>query len=325
MRRRKLNTGIAAAAAMLVLILDSKTALDGAVQGLELCIRTVIPSLFPFILLSNVLTGAFSGIPLPVLRPLGKLFSLPEGAEPLLIPAFLGGYPVGAQSIGAAYTAGQLGKEDAQRLLAFCNNAGPSFLFGMAGAMFPRSWMVWALWGIQIISALMVSFLFPCHAGVSKTTLSRESSRAPMASAVAVMGTICGWVVIFRVGIAFLDRWFLWLLPAEARVAVMGILELSNGCCALGAVESIPTRFVLCSAFLSFGGLCVTMQTQSVIPGLSIRNYLIGKGLQCIFSLLLAMSLFRNLWALCAILGVLIVIIPQKIRKRSSNPLSVGV
>ena len=68
---------------MLALILDGRTAIDGARQGIELCLRTVIPSLFPFFVLSILLTSSLLGSSLIVLRPLGRLFGMPEGAEPL--------------------------------------------------------------------------------------------------------------------------------------------------------------------------------------------------------------------------------------------------
>ena len=68
------------------------------------------------------------------------------------------------------------------------------------------------------------------------------------------MGNVCGWVILFRILIAFLERWFLWLLPASVRVAVTGLLELSNGCCALAEIKDFKMRFLLCSGMLSFGG-----------------------------------------------------------------------
>ena len=66
---------------MLALILDGRTAIDGARQGIELCLRTVIPSLFPFFVLSILLTSSLLGSSLAVLRPLGRLFGMPDGAE----------------------------------------------------------------------------------------------------------------------------------------------------------------------------------------------------------------------------------------------------
>ena len=326
MRKQQLWTGIGASLGMLILILDGKTALEGARQGVELCLRTVIPSLFPFFLLSILLTGSFMGLRLSLLRPAGRLFSLPQGAESILISAFLGGYPVGAQCLAEASRAGQLERRDTERLLAFCNNAGPAFLFGMVASMFPRQWMAWALWGIHIVSAWMVSALLPGGGNTARLDgKASPSLSSAMVSAVTVMSQVCGWVVLFRVVIAFLHRWALWLLPTAAQVAVTGLLELSNGCCDLAAIEDVSLRFVVCSGILAFGGLCVTMQTISVTRGLSLKHYFLGKGLQTLFSLFLSAAVVWKLWAALPAIALFFALIPHKIRKNSSNPLPIGV
>ena len=49
--KRKHLQAFVAGIGFLVLIFDSRLALEGARAGLDLCIRTVIPSLFPFPLL----------------------------------------------------------------------------------------------------------------------------------------------------------------------------------------------------------------------------------------------------------------------------------
>ena len=48
---------IAASAALLVLILDGNTAIAGIREGIQICIQTLIPSLFPFFICSGLLTG----------------------------------------------------------------------------------------------------------------------------------------------------------------------------------------------------------------------------------------------------------------------------
>lgn len=326
MRKQQLWTGIGASVGMLILILDGKTALEGARLGIELCLRTVIPSLFPFFLLSIMLTSSFLGMNIPILRPVGRLCGIPKGTESILISAFLGGYPVGAQSVAAAYRSGQLEKAEAERMLAFCNNAGPAFLFGMAASMFPKKWMAWALWGIHILSAVLVARMLP---GTGKTVQLKNSKHislsSAMASAITVMAAVCGWVVLFRVVIAFLSRWVLWLLPTAAQVAITGLLELSNGCCELLSIQSIPMRFSVCSGILACGGLCVTMQTVSVTKGLSLRYYFLGKLLQTVFSLLLCSSIFGRMGT--AVMGIVVVflVISQKKQKKSSIPKAVGI
>ena len=294
--------GIGTSLGMLILILDGKTALSGAREGIDLCLKTVVPSLFPFFLLSSLFTNAFAGRKLSLLRPLGALCGVPEGGESLLITGFLGGYPVGAQSVAGVYRAGQLSKADAERMLAFCNNAGPAFLFGMAAALFPRKSAAFLLWFIHILSAVFAAVLIPRQQS-GAVTLSRGNGitlSGAMGTAIQVMASVCGWVVLFRVLIAFLNRWVLWLLPLPVQVGITGLLELTNGCCALASVSDDALRFVMCSGMLAAGGVCVTMQTVSVTDGLNLRFYFLGKLLQVLFSLILAMA-----WAVNLLLPVL--------------------
>ncbi len=326
MRKKQLGTGIAAGIGMLILILDGKTALEGARAGVELCIRTVIPSLFPFFLLSILVTGVFMGGRLPGLAVLGRLFRIPIGAESLLIPAFLGGYPVGAQCIAQAVRSGQLDKDAGEQMLAWCSNAGPAFLFGMVSSLFPRAWMVWVMWGILILSALLVAWHFPRpHATAKLSPGKLPTLSSAMTSATRVMASVCGWVVLFRVLIAFLSRWVLWLLPTEGQAALSGLLELSNGCSALYAIQDIRLRFLLCAGMLSFGGVCVTMQTMSVASGLSMKYYFLGKILQTVFCLAISAAATYGMWAAIPLIPAAFLFRSGKKENSSSIPAVSGV
>lgn len=319
--KRQLWTVCFALAGMLCLIFDSGAALEGARQGVDLCLKTVIPSLFPFFVCSLLFTGNAAGQATSLLRPIAKLFSLPIGSEAILVPAFLGGYPAGAQSVAHGYRSGRLDKFSAQRMLAFCSNAGPAFLFGMAGAFFSEGWMVWLLWGIHIISAWMVSTLFPaCGSCTTLSTSSEISFSDAVAASVKTMALVCGWVVLFRVMLRFLERWLLWLFPTEIQVLLAGILELTNGCCGLGNIQREPMRFLICSVMLAFGGICVMMQTASVIKGLELKYYAAGKALQALFSLFLAAAFVYRIWILAAVPPLFFLFRFRKTQKRCSIP-----
>lgn len=321
MGKQRAASGMIGIIGLFMLILDSKTAFTGAYNGLTLCIQTLIPSLFPFFLFSAMLSGVFSGREIPMLSVFGKWFHIPKGAEHLLLSSFLGGYPVGAQSVYSAYRAGSLSKEEAQRLLAYCSNAGPAFIFGVISQMFDTSKTIWILWGIHILSAWMVSNVFPQEDHTDSIKVIPNSSVGlPMNQAVKSMGLVCGWVILFRVIIEFLNRWFLWLLPGNITVAVIGLLELSNGCCMLHLIENNDLRFLVCSGILAFGGVCVTMQTLSIIEVLSPKNYLTGKVLQVIFSILLSLVYLRKTGYVLPLLALLGVIFYGKFKKISRNP-----
>ena len=298
MSAKQSRWGLAAAVGMGILILDSKTALLGATAGLQLCILSLIPSLFPFFVLSSLLSSALMGTKLPLLGPLRKLLRIPEGCESLLIPGFLGGYPAGAQCIGQALGQERISRTDARRLLLFCNNAGPSFLFGVLGPVFSEKWMLWALWGVQIAAALLCSRILP-ELPDRTCSMKRTEPSLPdaLAAGIRILATVCGWVIFFRVIIAFCERWFLWLLPAALQVAVKGALELANGCCTLVLIADDRLRFVIASGLLSFGGLCVTMQTASVIGNLPLSSYVFSKLLQSLFCLgFSAAIMYRAVW-----------------------------
>lgn len=284
---------LGAAVGIFLLIIDGQTALTGASEGIELCMRTVIPSLFPFFVLSSVLTSSLLGTSIGFLSPILEWIGVPRGAESLLLTGFLGGYPVGAQNVSSANHSGVLSKSTAERMLAFCNNAGPSFLFGMIGPVFPNRWMVWALWGIHIFGALCAALIIPSmdEKDIRMDNRNAMNLSGAVTSSIRVMGTVCGWIVLFRVVIAFMNRWFLWLLPTVFQVCVTGFLELANGCCSLTLIDDVNLRFVICSGMLALGGICVTMQTVSVAQGLSLRNYFLGKLIQTAFSLFAAILL----------------------------------
>ncbi len=312
---------------MMILILDSRTAVEGAKAGLELCLKTVIPSLFPFFMLSVMLTSSLLGQSIGWLRPLGKLCGLPAGAESILLAGLLGGYPVGAQAVADARRSGGLKKQDAQRMLSFCSNAGPSFLFGMAASVFPERWMPWALWGIHVLSAILTAQVFPprnagqaCPAPGNHVTINAAMNRA-----LRIMTAVCGWVILFRVASAFLIRWFLWILPGDVQTALIGILELSNGCMALADVTDLRLRFILCSGMLAFGGICVLMQTASVTEGLSLKYYFRGKLVQTIFSLLLAEAVIGKMGFAFLLILVIFLLSLRKFQNRSSIRAIAGV
>lgn len=283
-------TGFIGATGLIILILDAKTALTGAMEGISLCLNTVIPSLFPFFLFSILLNSTLTGTHLGFLRPIGKLLGIPKGAESLLLLGLLGGYPVGAQCVSEAHRNGSIDRHEAKRMLGFCSNAGPAFIFGMGSCLFASKYILWALWGIHIVSALLVGLLLP---GKRRSNCKLPQSEhltiiLALNKAIRTIVSVCSWVIIFRVLLTFLQKWCFWMIDDKEQAFFTGLLELSNGCYRLFNTVSQGTRFVLCAFFLGFGGLCVLMQTASVTAELGTGMYFPGKVLQGSFSLFLS-------------------------------------
>lgn len=286
----------------MVLILDCRTALSGAAEGVALCLRTLIPGLFPFFVLSTMLTA-----------------SLPKGG--LLVAGILGGYPVGARNAAIAWRDGRLNKEEAERMAVLCNCAGPSFIFGATGNLHP-----WLLWAVYLFSVAALWLVMPKCTPAPIMTKPQSLPDAVFSAVKALVG-VCGWVILARTLLAVLDRWVLWMLPDWGQALAGGILELTNGILSLDNQEY---AFVLAAGMLGFGGLCVMMQTASVTRGLSLRYYFPGKLFQscvCMTAAALVQRTTLPLWFWGSLLmtGSICAVILRKSEIRYGNPVAVGV
>ncbi len=239
---------------------------EGIQRGLLLCYRAIIPSVFPF----SVLSAYFAmweprGNPGRVGKWFERVFCLPAAG---LLPMFIGlfcGFPLGAKSVYDGYRRGLYTKEEAEHLLPLCNNAGLSFLIGGVGAsLFQNIWDGVALALIQLFSCLLIGLLMrkPHPTIPPKKLPQRELAPLtfPKALGGAVTGTltVCGFVTFFS-GILGLTTTMLPPLPASL---VACFLEIGTAC---HMASHLHGGFVLCAFAVSFSGLSVYMQTAAIL------------------------------------------------------------
>ena len=307
--KQKLVSRIFTLIAMGVLILDSRHGAESAWEGIELCIRTVIPSLFPFFVLNIYLTGNIG---------------TSNAAASVILSGFFGGYPVGAQAAADNFRRHRLTRVQANRMLMFCSQAGPAFLFGMASQQFPEGKYGWYLWAIQLLSAVSVAALLPkSKMPHGKTEENTGISLADaMKNALRAISSVCGWVVLFRVIGRYVS---LFPLGNLWNTLICGMLELTNGCLKLSSVENPELRFLAAAVMLNFGGLCVLAQTLSVAKELDVRYYVSGKLLQTCFCIPYAL-VFLGHWQPVIPVFTLILLLRRGFpAKRGSIPATVGV
>ena len=121
--------------AILALILDAGTAVSAAGRGLQLCLETVVPSLFPFLVAARLFTG--SGAAQWCARVLGPVmgpaFGLPSNGAAAVVLGLLGGYPVGAQTAASTAVGSSPGKKQSSCWPFAATQAPPSFSGWLAG------------------------------------------------------------------------------------------------------------------------------------------------------------------------------------------------
>ena len=134
--RALLFLGILAAAAGLLWEAERVTATGQ--RAVSLCTQLLIPSLFPFFVVSTLLVqlgyaDALGRVFGPVMR---TLFRVNGRCAAAFLLGAVGGYPVGARTAIALYREGACSRTEAERLLAFCSNSGPAFVLGTVGSLF---------------------------------------------------------------------------------------------------------------------------------------------------------------------------------------------
>ena len=272
-----------------LLILDTKTAVEGVIEGMSLCIQVIVPSLLPFFLITTYLNSQLSGMRIPGLNILGRCLHIPSGGESLLLLGLIGGYPVGAKMIGDLFTAQKIDKKNGQILMGYCNNAGPAFIFGVAGVLFQQRYIPFILWIIHILSAVITGFLLPRpRPGVIMLDHTQPVTVSEtLRKSISICVSICGWIIIFKIIMAYIGKYLSQYCSVYSLIILTGILELSNGCLQLAELDFVCMKFILCSAFFAFGGLCVALQTLSVSGVLKFGLYFPGKLMQTCVSMIL--------------------------------------
>ena len=298
---RKLFQALALLAAFVLLIALPQVAADGVRSALTLCGRVILPSLFPFFVTVSfaVACGFFS-----LLRQL----RLPLNAAVFLL-GVVGGYPVGGRTVGELYRAGTISRRQAEALLLYCNNAGPSFILSIAGAgVFGSQRVGWALYGIHLLAALAAGGLLGAFG--ERATGGNSGGKRPFIvpittnnvpflpsifvavtrNAALTMLNVCAFVIFFLALAALLRQLWPGLPPL-----VMGLLELTGG---VTALKNDAAGFCMAAALLGWGGVSVHCQTAAVLEetDLSLGRYLLAKALQAVVSALFALAVCRFLF-----------------------------
>lgn len=308
--------GLALMSTIVALLLFPEESMEAARDGLRLCGNVIVPSLFPFFVLSTLLVdlGLANYFGKALERIMQPLFHVNGACSSALALGFVGGYPVGARTALSLYEKGLCSKVEAERMLAFCNNSGPAFILGVVGAgVFSSSRIGILLYLAHAAASICVGFLFRFY----KSGKGSKSIKAPLpqfqaprlstafTSAVSSAFTstlnICAFVLFFSVLIRLL--FLSGVLPGLAALMghvfapfgldqsgaehlLTGIIEMTSGLWSLSGSGALAGRLSMAAFMLGWAGVSVHCQVLSFIgsSGLSVRTYVIGKALHGILS-----------------------------------------
>ena len=292
-------------------IRNPEAAIGFVSDGLRLCAGTVIPSLFPFLVVSEllVLSGTGEAIGRLLSGPFRKVFGVSGLGFTVFFLGSLCGFPVGARTAISYFDRGLLGKKETERLLTFTNNPSSAFLISAVGvSLFGSQFFGTALFGVTLLSAVLVGFFgrFILR-GDEEDPVFRRAPATQIRTVVGVftgavtnatdsMLRVCSYVVFFT-ALTGTMRLFLDAVQASDVIAAAlgGILELTTG---VGSAAGLAERHVgaiLAAFFSGWAGLSVHMQILSITDGrgLCYRPYFLAKLFQGILAALLMWGTLR--------------------------------
>ena len=321
---RDILLGIGLLWATAALVLWPEQAMSAMRDGLRLCGNVILPSLFPFFVLSSLVVelgmSQYLGRLLePVMAP---LFRVNGNCAAALALGFVGGYPVGARTALQIYENGQCSRTEAERMLAFCNNSGPAFVLGVVGAgVFGSGKAGLLLYLTHLLSSLMVGIIFRFYKFREEPQTQRNRgpqfqaanfSKAFTHSVTGAMQStlnICAFILFFTVFLRILAySGVLELLGGVlssllsplgmdqtwAERLLTGLVEVSSGVSSLRD-GTLSGRLSMAAFMLGWAGVSVHCQVLAFLgdSGLSVRTYVIGKLLHGGISAILTTALFQ--------------------------------
>lgn len=272
---------------------------EGASEGLLLWFYTVLPTLFPFMVITSILVSSKA------------LFSLANHSLVAIICGFTCGYPMGGKIIFDLWNKQYISSQQAGYLLSFCNNASPMFIssYFVIQCLEMPSLMIPSII-ILFLSPILCSFVFRRYHfskdGIKGTgTISHLKCSSSgielfdfaitgsMENIVKIGGYIIFFSILFKLGkyyIGSIDFFKYFLIPS---------LEITNG---LKLLSQYPLffwqKYILMMSHLSFGGICALFQTKCVLKDtpISLSVYTIEKLITALVTSLLSYFYIRILF-----------------------------
>ncbi|HPU45908.1 MAG: hypothetical protein GXX04_03810 [Clostridiaceae bacterium] len=319
----------------LMLALYAKETSEAAKDAIYLCLDVVIPSLFPFFVLSRLTVPFLRNFSCPrfLRRLIQGLTGLPYYVLPTIALGYLSGYPTGAKLARDMLDEGLLDSNQASRLIAVANNCSPLFIIGTVGAGLFRSIRIGFIllavhWISGLIAALILNLLlrrgyFNANDGTVVFQGSKIEDKSKSGIAALIPGAIedaailslkvSGYIVLFAVLSELMYKIGLFGLIARPLSAMLpgsfagnalaallrGIMEISSGSNAISLLANTPVvvQLSLVSFICGFAGFSVHTQVMGIMRGTKSRYrvFLLGKALHGIIACMLTIAVLRLL------------------------------
>ncbi|MBQ8425171.1 MAG: hypothetical protein IJX17_04050 [Clostridia bacterium] len=310
---------------IIIIILNPKKFSTGTIDGLKLFFYSVFPALFPFMLLTKLLTEL--GVIEKFFSKFDKIsyliFGTPGISIYTLFMSIISGYPIGAKIISELYQKDIISSEEAQKMSVFCTTSGPSFVIGTVGTiMFNNYKFGLILYFSHILSSIVLGVIFNIFSK-NKRIFTKNKEKLQFFRNNNIIGfcitetiksllIIGSYITIFYLIGEILDSIKLFtlfnnllkpifnLLNIDSKYSnglIYGILEVTRGSKNLSLIND-KLSLILTSGLISFSGLSIIFQSMAFLKQTKIKThtFIFSKCVHSLFSMILCF-IFIKLFA----------------------------
>ena len=243
--------------------------INTVMESLNIWVKAIIPSLFPFFVISDLLItyNFIDYIPNKIKKYICRLLNISDSALSVLILSMVSGFPSNGRNTHNLYNKGKISMEEASYILMYTHFSSPVF----------------------ILTSLDNSTIKE-HKSQNFTINLIKSIRSSIDSLLLILGILTVFLIISSLIINIIHS------NLYTSAIIRSFLEMTLGLKYIANLNiSMMHKVILFSAILSFGGLSVHMQVmaQIVEDKISCKYYLIGRIFQVLFSIILSFIFYK--------------------------------
>lgn len=265
--------------------------------SLNIWITSLLPALFPFFIVSDILINydVIKYFPKVIRNSIKYLFNVSDNGLVIILLSMLSGFPSNARNIKNMYLDKKITKEEGEHLLYFTHFSNPMFILGTIPLILNSNKISKYILISHYLANIILGICLRKYNRVNDSNNSNykedkhnfglvltTSIRKSLDSVLGILGTLTVFLIISTLLINFFN------LDNTSSLLIKSILELTSGLKELGSYNLLDKYLlIISSCILSFGGLSVHMQVinELVDTDISYKNYFIGRILQVVLSL----------------------------------------
>ena len=298
---------------LFLILKNSDLAIDYMNRGMKLCVSTLIPSLFPFMVASEliVLSGATERLGFLIEKPSKALLGISGKCSSAFLLGAVCGFPIGTRAAVTMYKNGMITHGELCRVICFSNNPSSAFVISAVGeTLFGSKSFGIALYFVTLAASMIIGVILKCLYGQaykedailpskeishgSKNGISSFSSA--IVCAATSMLSVCAFVIFFSVLTGLIGN----ILNAFGvsqciKALTVAFFELTGGVAAAAGVGSIELAVIVAAFAVGWSGISVHFQIAAICDGIGVRmgRYVLSKLLQGILNALFMWIFFR--------------------------------